>query len=370
MKSAKSVCPFCALHCDDLQVDNAGEVDVQCSIARRSYPVAMNPPQPRVGNENVSYSDATAQARLSIKNGPPVVLTSFTSLAAAKRLEEYHADGLIRWVFEESASRNSIRRAISRDGMIGATLADVRRHADCVWVLGNRDNQVLPRMGELGEQLSTGATQILWPHGARPHAIGDLLDAIRQKEPPPDPETAEIYRCIRMTNYFAVICCDDAFDEVEADAASSLLIELISYLNASDREGAASERSRRAVLVTFDSAQTSRCVALWRRNEGIRRHERQSDGDSPLIRIGDSFGDASPVAVQVGGRDPGSQKAAVYIPVATEGIHRADMVVRGDGAVTLPLGQIAESELPTASEWLSELLSTYSEPVRSKKENR
>ena len=51
------------------------------------------------------------------------------------------------------------------------------------------------------------------------------------------------------------------------------------------------------------------------------------------------------VLAQVGGIDPGPENAECYVPVSVEGVQRPDMVIRGDGAVTLPLSGFASSSV-------------------------
>ena len=346
----KVVCPFCPLHCDDVSVDADGKTDVDCDIARRSFAAALNAASPRIGDSIASAAEVTKHVRGLVEGTIPTVITSSVTLAAAKNLDQFHGQGEIDWVIQQSAARAAMQRTISRDGMIGATLADVRMHADFIWIIGNRDQKILPRINELTLPAGNQIAQIWSPLGVTAAQLGDLLDAIGRQEHPQDKSLAGIYEAALHAKYFAVIWVDDGFDPVEADAASALLLELIAVLNDPSRR-----ESRRAVFVTFDEGQTGRSVSLWRRNEvpGNAGHL-FSDDRSVVIRFGEPVESAEPVSIQVGGRDAGIEFANVFVPTAVEGIHRADMMIRGDGAVTLPLQPFAMSDLPTSCEWLSE----------------
>tara|TARA_R110002049_G_scaffold285698_2_gene466807 strand:- start:14336 stop:15409 length:1074 start_codon:yes stop_codon:yes gene_type:complete len=351
------VCPFCPLHCDDLQVGDDGAVNVRCDIAVRSFANAVNPSSARIGDKPATLAEATRFVQNQIQSKPPAVLSGSQPLSVARRLHDMQADGLIDWHLSQTATHRSLRRTISRDGVIAATLADVKRHADCIWSIGNVDRKIIPRIDEWLSPPQGQAVSFIASGGITTRQLGDLLHAIRRGQSPIDPALTPVFDTLSNSRYLAVAWFDDGFDPIEAEASSAILLDLISLLNEPQED-----RDRRAVLLSFDPCQTIQNVSLWRENR-ILGDANELDlaaliaGETIVVRLGQLPGRSDFVSAQLGGEDPGPESAQVYIPVSVEGVHHTDMIVRGDSAVTLPLMATAKSELPSAIDWLESLFS-------------
>jgi hypothetical protein len=345
------VCPFCCLHCDDLHMDDHDGIDVDCGLARRQFRSATGHPPPRIGRSIADAAAVVRHVKERIRGVCPWVMTGAVSLRNAKQLDVLQAAGKIRWILDDAAANQSMRRAISREGMIAASLGDVGRHADFVWTLGNQDDLPLPRLKHIAKPVTTGAVTMHWPDGIRAGQLGDLLHSLRFTTEPSMPPLAEVYRSILGSKYFAVVWVDDAFHAVEADAATCLLLNLVAMLNDPKRDP-----TRRAVLVPIDPCQTARSVSAWRSNQAPMGLTKRGMPRDPLIRVGAVQHWPIPALVQLGGEDPGEALANCYLPAAMPGVHESDAAIRGDGAVTLPLQKIGDTDVPNIPRWFEMLL--------------
>ena len=386
------VCPFCPLHCDDLEVDCEGRTNVACQLAESGFHQAMSPPAPRIGSHSASREELAEVARtLFVQSRQVIVVTAGTDLQSARMLQQLQMDLRVTVQYESTPTRRAMASAISRDGVVAATLGELRCHADRVWMLGICPERV-PRAVERIQDPRRPAEIIDWPQGASADHLATLsskLVAVEHGEVfdrPTITDTPELDRLlaeILRSRYFAVLVGDAAFAAVEAEAAAVMLLGIVSRLNT----------SRRAVITQLDPAQTNRAVTAWSSNrpldlglhapdmltesgadlpshlapglgagEGVAVNERGQQTSVPrgrvLIRLGNANGTRpTPVALQIGGADPGPESAACYMPAATVGVDRPGIVVRGDGTVTLPLQCIRETDELTPAEWIRYLWS-------------
>jgi len=368
VKPKPIVCPFCPLHCDDLQVDPAGSVNVACQLACEGFADALHPTEPRIGNSKVSMQDVIEHARERMTLARPVVLASHVPLSTAKLLSQLQSDRVIDWIMPQSTSRAALRRAISRDGMISATLGDVRRHTDCLWILGNGPPQTMPRWRERIESMDAKVRTLHWPAGVSANQLADLLDALRHDQRPASPALGQVYDHFSQARSIAIVWFDDGFKPTEtlsekgseADSAATMLLELVLHLNDPQLH-----ESRRGVLVTLDEAQTARSVSLWRCNEVAQDRFLSLIGDQHPLSIHLGVPPKTiplPITIQVGGRDGGPEVSEAYAPTAIAGVHHRDMIIRGDGSVSLPLQSIADSHFPAVTAWLAELFDQHHLP--------
>jgi hypothetical protein len=211
---------------------------------------------------------------------------------------------------ESSSTMAAIRTAMSREGFVGATLGDVKQHADLVWVIGNAEHHA-PRLPE--HFSPTAKVRFL-----KTFSLGRIVEL----------SLGSVDDAFGDADYVAIVFADDAFDPAEALVAAQWWTNWIVQAN----------KNRRVAQVILDSTQTIRAVAGWTSNETLDRNTTPSD-----VRFGNAdFENAShqKTTLQVGGIDPGEELADAYFPVEIAGIHYSDTVVRGDGAVTLGLAEI------------------------------
>lgn len=309
-----SPCPFCPLHCDDVDVwgDDVASV---CSLAAASVAAASR----RVVRGEMP----------TLPTRPRVVVTG-AGLIRTRRLVAMHSAGDIELLIERDVAARAMHRGIVRDGTITATLGEIRRRADAAWLIGDFDRH-LPRI-----------TRYLHPdaalHRSGSVTVEDCLD--------PSGVLPNSFDAVR---YAAVVIAPGAFGEdfTAASIAAELLLRWVRTRNFDD-----ADRPRRAVLVPIGWANTVTATAWWTTNRSLH-----SGGGDIDVRLGSPGPAPTPVKIQIGGLDPGETLAAAYVPAAMAGVDCGDQVVRGDGTVTLrlrPGPDASPRTLPSATDVLAD----------------
>lgn len=374
------VCPLCPLHCDDVRIDGDGVLEASgCPIVAANSPVSI----PRRDRGDIAVS----RKRL----GPLRVVTTGVDLTIARQLSRWHAAGRVDLVIESDPSVEALLQTASRDGIVSATLADVATHADLVWLIGRVD-QAWPRFAEklrLERNDSAGkpvrrfesCTADELSHFAAAQAArlggnerpGNSTLHPRRPEPGRPSQGEGERRCVTSakeeptrqvssfttgglaghvdefltSEYSAILIGPGAFVRGEESLSATMLARLVRLRNATNR----------SVLVTLDAAATLRSVCLWSSNTSP---EATVDGSGEVsfdCRLGSPLDIASPPAqVQIGGVDPGPDRADAYRACSVAGLHRPGMVIRGDGSVSLPLAAPLTTPLPTEIDWLDDRL--------------
>lgn len=310
------VCPFCPLHCDDVVVDAVGRVNVDCPIAIANFAVAMSPPVYRIGHQTVSAEEAKAHAKQVVASTQrPKVTCSAATLGPSRHWARLAACSRIDLSVDTTPTMAAMRTAMAREGFIGATLGDVKRHADLIWVIGDPAKS-LPRLSRFFSDRATVRTFETFS-----------IDDVAQLNLNP------INQSLGDARYVAIVFANDAFDSNKTAIAgdSSVAVVAAEWWT---RWIIAANKTRRVVQVVIDPLQTIRSVVGWTSNQTLASNTTASD-----IRYGDSNGIAT--RLQLGGLDPGESLAEAHFPIQIPGIDVADAVVRGDGAVTLGLGKVA-----------------------------
>lgn len=347
------VCPFCPLACGDVRVDAAGmpgklpTIQTNCEVAAKRFRDALQPARPRITNKAASLDEIRQHLKdLANQSKRIVVKTGGVDLASAKTLEQLSTSGKITWLLDQSPLTQSWQLTSSRDGVISATLGDVREHADLLWLIGDVESSA-PRMKETLTRNKPDLCVIETPGPLDLDTLASLSLVTRNPGTTHAVQSiAELAAAIESSKYFAVVLGDDAFATEFADAALSLLIQWTWSLNA----------TRRAVALHLDDVATNRAVYRWRTNRSLGNiDDSGSAAEALTIRIGESVVDHSPVDIAIGTRDPGIDKANVFVPCSVIGIHETGARIRGDGTVTMPLAKIAESDLPSAVAWIESL---------------
>lgn len=315
------VCPFCPLHCDDVVVDAVGQVNVDCSIAKTNFAAALSPPAYRIGTQTVSADDAVSHATEVLASiDRPKVTCAGATLGLSRHLAKLARSSRIDLSLDVTPTMAALRTAMSREGFIGATLGDVKQHADLIWVIGDATKS-LPR---LGKHFANDATVRLCETFSIDEIAKLSLDSIEET--------------LGDARYVAIVFASDAFATGQSTVAAEWWTKWIINAN----------KTRRVVQVVIDPTQTIRSVAGWTSNQSLSTNSTASD-----IRFGDAI--ANGTLLQIGGIDPGESLAAAFVPVRIPGIHMADTVIRGDGAVTLSLEELTNDAMQrlTAETFLS-----------------
>ena len=314
-KATTSICPLCPLNCDDLVVrTNESPSADDCSIV-----------QDFRFDEDRGLVEPTF---LRADQRPFRVITTGVDLLAAREVVRLESLGRIELTVEADPSIEAMLQTISRDGIVSATLAEVATRADFVYLLGDVEST--------------------WPRISTVADFGRLNDgSVHRRSKVAAEELAEIFVESGVigggSKYAAILIGPEAFQPGEEAISSALVARFVRQRN----------QTSRCVCVTLDYATTLRSVSLWSHNQSP---ESKLDG-RPDIRIGTPLNKRSePATVQLGGQDLGIAYADSYIATSVAGIHHRSMLIRGDGAVSLPLAAVISSELPTVSEVLQRVI--------------
>lgn len=364
------VCPFCPLHCDDLTVGGSGEsVEPECTYAAEQFSAVLRPTDLRIGRDvHRSFDADTFRAALSLSKTPLVEIHGAT-IEESKAMESWVAGGLVRVRSGGSAGVAAMDQAIARDGMMAATLADVCRHSDFIWIIGDVDAEtprLRDRLERTGAELHHTPTLSLQRLSELQQRVGRIDASAGRSEKPGDADEASVeaervFRRIRRSRYVTIVLGDEAFESGHEVAGCEGLNRFIARWNESavpiGDAGMEDEArcSSRIVLLRFTPDPNLRGVLWWRNNE-IRSG--WSNVTGPVeVRLGARpQGHPAPVQLQIGGRDPGVELAHAFIPAGTPGVGAPGMTIRGDGSVTLPLSAWAECNVPMRMHVLRDLL--------------
>lgn len=364
------VCPFCSLHCDDLSIGGDGAlVDSKCNLADLQFQAAIKSPPIRIGSQVWESMDwesmdwESIRAELQLPDVPSVEFCG-ASISESKSLETLVSDQVIQIRYPDDDASIALDQTIARDGMMAATLGDVVRHAEFIWVVGDIDT-LTPR---LDERLRRGKAKI---ESSRLLSI-DLLSQLHQfvgdLNAAADPatttnastgESANLFQQIRASRYTAIVIGRCPFESGCEVAASELLTRWIQRWNDLAIPVGVSDSApiSRIVLLRFAQHQNLRTVTRWRNNEVTSSVYSRPNVNSNSIRVGGcGTTNEAPVRLQIGGPDAGLSSAHAYIPAAIPGLHHADTTIRGDGSVTLPLLECGRSDHPSRIDVLRRVL--------------
>ncbi|TWT79995.1 hypothetical protein CA13_14070 [Planctomycetes bacterium CA13] len=343
MESKLAVCPFCSLHCDDVvfgPMEFGAMESVKCLRANDAFKeVQKTSPLGRIGTEVAEPKDVVKYAVQRFEEkGPLNVATVGTDLETARALQSLAANGEIRLWLDDFPSAVAWRLATSRDGIVSATIGDIRRHADVVWMIGD----VSSGHPRIAERIRLDAKIGLETSTLDAETLADLYYDLRHGG------EGHVVKPIREAKYLAIVLGCDAFSESQAIPIAELLVKMVWFLN----------QTKRAVALQLDGSATNRAVAAWQTNCGLSSLSAQTRRDWNVdVRIGDAFQKKVPVELQIGGCDPGRQSAQAFLPAATVGVDRAGVIMRGDSAVTMPLARIVERRgVETAPDILNRIL--------------
>jgi hypothetical protein len=236
-------------------------------------------------------------------------------------------------------------RTSSREGIIAATLSDVRQHADVIWSIGTPAD-TMPR---LMQRIVDSTRTVEQFNSAGPLDPLVLAEIVRRSLDVPVPKQTSapeglrpLLEAITRAKYLTIVLGENAFEPGLADATLSMLVRWCWDLNG----------TRRANVLKLDPAPTSRSVYRWRTNRSLP--ETDNVIHEIRIRLQSNDPNASMIVVSVGAKDPGRSQSEIHIPTATIGVHRRGAMIRGDGTVTQSLSSIASTNLPTIAELLAD----------------
>lgn len=378
MTATRFVCPFCPLHCDDLEPSTAFGAGSACPILReqglRSFAHDRDtlPPQ----------STTLEQARQWVRAARTIAISGrvidLETARAVSRFVSRTGAGLLPL----AAADEVYPEVFARRGGIGTTLGEAASSHQTVIVIGNPD----PQWPQLRRRL-TGAGEVFY--WQRTDQIVPRLARLRAEwaNPTPRPPTAaggavdadvmSTLNLLRDRQTVTFVISPAIVAVADQRSLWSTVGGLIADLN----------RQIRATLLRFDAALTLRSVVSWNTGAAAAATIEPDalDVSAQVATIGeadlvieltpwDQPSDATDAPVQPGeravGRGPHGRHritigqarggirempSSLHLPASTPGITARSMAIRGDGSVALPLGKWGETQLPTVAEWLQKL---------------
>lgn len=299
--SAAGVCPFCLTEC---AVDD-------CEAGRR-YLQSLGS-SPRIGDRRSTADEVMADYRQSLPPGhQQQCIVGSVSMRLATQLVDWSITNDIELTVRTDPSIAAVQTAIRRDGVVTASIGELSRLADRFVLIGD--------CGSIPSRLSKPDHDRVKTF----ETLGNRDIAAWQQQTP---------NWAAESKYLAIIVGSGALSgsTQEQTVTSERLIAWTWFLNRRlDAEG---QPAGRAVLLPIDPQATIREVYRYRTNRSLG----PPNDPSRSIQIGSlSCPMAAPVAVQIGGIDPGPTAAARYIPANTESTAPADAFIRCDNSVTLP----------------------------------
>lgn len=403
-------CPFCALLCDDLAIQNErGQLKVLengCPQAKAGFERALVESYPRINGKKASIEAAIKAVKQRLKKARMPLFAGLGVDAAGMRGIMRLADqtgAVLDHMHGAALSRNTL--VLQERGWINTSLTEIRNRADLI-VFAGADASRYPRFFEraiwpakalfhsgrralvyIGEGLNTRPG--IGPGGERPallrcktDRIGELFSTLRAILAGVEidaPEVAGIkFKTLRAltdrmkaAHYGVIVWSAADLDIPHAELTIQGLCELVKDLNRFTRFAG-------FPLGGADGAATAHNVCAWQSgypprvsfNRGYPDYDacRYStermlqDGEADALLWVSSFGPAHappraavPTIVFATPDTRLDCAPEVFIPVATPGVDHGGQLFRTDNVVALPLKQVRHSPYPSVGALLDRL---------------
>jgi hypothetical protein len=382
MTATRFVCPFCPLHCDDLEPSTALGVGSACPILRErglrslAHDRDTLPPDPTTLEQAQQWVRAARTIAISGR------VIDLETARAVSRFASRTGAGLLPL----AAPDDVYPEVFARRGGIGTTIGETASPHQTVIVIGNPDSpwpQLRQRLTGAGKVFYWQRNDQIVPRLAR--LRGDLARPASRTQADPggtgDEDVTTTMNLVRDSETVAFLIVPTVVAVSDQRLLWSTVGGLIADLN----------RQTRATLLRLDEALTLRSVRAWTSaaaatnaiepdaldasvqltmigdvdlvidlipwdhpaepaEDPVRRGER---ADRTAMGTG-SLGRQRITIGQAAGGGAG-MSSSLHLPASTPGISARSMAIRGDGSVALPLGKWGETELPTVAEWLQKL---------------
>ena len=398
------VCPFCALGCDDLEVEAIDtSLNVRSGLApgcRAGFAQPLGDAQPRVDGQPASLDTAVAraaailaQARLPLIHG---LGTDTAGLRAALRLAEL-AGGIVDHMNSQGLLANI--RVMQTVGWVTATLAEARARAELIVFFGTDAARLMPRFFERvvwPDPLPVPTRKLVFvgadpPAAANPPAAGAveaiacaperLLEAAAAlralvagrklaravTDGLPVAELEALAAELRTGRYSIIVWATGNLPPATAELTVSSLAELLKSLNATTR-------ALGLPLAGPGNVIGANQVTGWSWGTPVRSsvatgepdYEPEAWSASDLLATGtadaqvwiSSFEATGPPASDlptvalVRSGASFEREPSVVIPVGTPGLDHPGSLFRTDSVVALPLRRLRATDLPRVADVL------------------
>jgi formylmethanofuran dehydrogenase subunit B len=393
--------------CDDLVIDVGAVPQVRahgCDRSRTLFSaMSKSAVAPQVEGKPATLDQAIAHAAgILTAAAQPVFLSAGCDVAAMRVLLELaeRAGGVVDHVNSDAALRNLL--VLQNTGWVSTTLTEVRNRCDLLVVAGTEIASRFPRFFErcidTPESMFDLEQREIVFLGAPPpgfkskhrvsvlnvaaHRLGEVFAALRcllARRRLPATEIAGIASTdlsallerMQSARYGVLTWAAAELNFPHAELAVQSACELVQQLN---------QKSRFAVLPLAgnDGDVTTMQAATWQTGYPLRvsfaggapafdpvhfRAERLlASGEADALLFVNAFDpDRAPPArgtptILLGRPGTSTERAAVFIPVATPGLHHAGHLFRTDNVVAIRVRQVAESPWPSAATALRRIL--------------
>lgn len=383
MSSASFVCPFCPLHCDDLQmaklvrnIRTQSGADADCGGEEagdsESCPLLQQRLDAAIEHQRSSAAtEATlATAGQWIEQAEQIwitgrVLDLQTARAVCRFAEQTGAGVSVAADPAAAVETAAYCETFARDGGFATTLGDAAAAHTSVILIGDpsqrwpRLSQRIARAGELYAWQNTNRLSERLAHLRR------LLRRSAEPAPTGDPDLVACRELCNRAISVVFVVVPEVLGAGEAIPVWSTVTGLLRDLNGRIR----------AALLRFDETLTFRSVRAWNGQQaaGNGLAQAQSAADLVIELVPWNADDATcagAIAVEeaysaarritIGWQSATSEAVSTasqtcYLPASAGGIGRAAIVLRGDGSVALPLRPLVVTALPSPAELLAQL---------------
>ena len=402
-----SVCPFCALLCDDLSVkihaDGVSPIRLDCPNADNGFAQLIHEPSAPTLCESreqrpseASLKDAISRAAAFLEQSEmPFIGGLGTDLDALRVL--YKLGGQIGATMDPMSSDATLANidVMQTLGWYTTTLSEVRNRSDVVLIVGadcrNKYGRFVERILEPAATLVPGARRArrviyLGPRKNAPRSkklrieniycadneIATLLSVLRahvlgkplSTELTQTAKLADTAEALKSSNYANIVWSTSALDSNSARLCVESISKMVADLNATTRAAGLS-------LGGDDGGMSAMQVSSWLSgfplrvsfNGGEPSYDPMRNSLNALVANGevdcvvwvDAFGRSSPPELPsdiplifMGHPSLAKRvKADVCIPVGMPGIHHKARLVRTDSVVTVPMDRLYPSKLPS-----------------------
>lgn len=400
-------CPFCGIHCDDLEVSRTdGVLEVRrngCPKANPNFERPLPAATPEVGGQPASLDEAIRaaadlirDARLPLFGG---LATDVDGMRAVMSLAD-RAGGVVDHALSDGLGHNT--RVLQTSGWITSTLTEARNRGDLFIIVGSDVHRLHPRFFErvvcaeasMFDTVPQKRTVVFLGRGldisgAAGARVGEVvtlacpLDQVREVlaalravlrgtrlnvsdvagVPLADIE-ALAQRC-RAASYGVMVWAPQGLASAEADLTVQLVCDVVRDLNQTQRFAGLS-------LGGSEGAATAVSVATWQSGFPLRTSFASGRPDYDPVRyaiprlLAEGHGDVllwlASFTTEIGPPEtelptivlgtpglPLPRAPAVLIPVGTPGLDHAGRLIRCDGVVSLPLRDLKRTALPSAA---------------------
>jgi hypothetical protein len=338
------VCPFCPLHCDDMDAHALAQGHGGCALADSRMRVITESSLAVAGAADLH------ECREWIKSAKRVVISGdVIDWDTARAVSDFIAatgaetDGL--------GCDEAFVETFSREGAFTTTLGELSAREVSLLVIGE-PAAAWPR---INEKLAAISRRVDWSASEQlPQQLGALRRKLRETSYEIcDEAVLDAFNLIHSSQYLVVLVAPSALNNqmgspVQDTLLWSTLLGMIRELN----------QTRRAALLNFDRSLTVRSVLASRGTSAIR--ELPVDEETVSIQLspyGYSRDNPSRRKIVIGVSEATSSPNVKWLPASVPGIHHPGIVIRGDGSVTLPLDSVLPaSTMATPSQQLKWLM--------------